>query len=367
MACAAILLLSPAVIAQTIIDQSAGSLTWSNENVTGEVTIEWAPNLDGAWYSDWSNLQDIPSTQTTASAEVPAFYRVNGTTTRVERVHVGQPGNLPDSNSFGSVSYQFRIGKYEISNKQYADFLNTVDPQGSNTYSLFKTESNVDGRAGIMYIATNSPGARYVIKTNMTDKPVVFVTFWSACRFCNWLHNGQGTETELGAYDLAGIANLNNVNITRNPRARFFLPNEDEWYKAAYYKGTSSNYYLYPTSSNSPPATANTTDSIPVGSVINFNNPNVANYNLGADWNGLDGNLISVGGAGTNSLSPYKAADMGGNVSEWTESYYSTGPDRVYRGGSWFSSEGALRNSARNGDDPDTAINSRGFRVASPY
>ncbi len=47
-------------------------------------------------------------------------------------------------------------------------------------------------------------------------------------------------------------------------RANFFIPSEDEWYKAAYYQpadqgGDTDNYWLYPTASNTEPtiATAN--------------------------------------------------------------------------------------------------------------
>ena len=85
------------------------------------------------------------------------------------------------------------------------------------------------------------------------------VTFWDSVRFTNWLHNGQPTgaqgpsTTEDGAYTLtpAGIAAN---TIPRNPEATIFLPNEDEWYKAAYFDGTS--YFDYPTGTDVPTACA---------------------------------------------------------------------------------------------------------------
>jgi len=43
----------------------------------------------------------------------------------------------------------------------------------------------------------------------------------------------------------------------------------------------------------------------------------VANYNLGADWNGLNGNLTTVGSAG--STSAYGTFDQAGNLDEFTE------------------------------------------------
>ena len=46
--------------------------------------------------------------------------------------------------------------------------------------------------------------------------------------------------------------------VTRNAGAKYFLPSENEWYKAAFYKGggTNAGYGLYPTKSdaNNPPS-----------------------------------------------------------------------------------------------------------------
>ena len=55
-------------------------------------------------------------------------------------------------------------------------------------------------------------------------------------------------------------------------------------------------------------ATANATGDI--------SNPgtNVANYDLGADWNGQNGNVTTVGTAGADSASFYGTFDQGGNV-----------------------------------------------------
>jgi len=52
-------------------------------------------------------------------------------------------------------------------------------------------------------------------------------------RFVNWLENGQpadGSGTESGVYTIGS-----GVNETRAAAASYFIPSEDEWYKAAYY------------------------------------------------------------------------------------------------------------------------------------
>jgi hypothetical protein len=60
-------------------------------------------------------------------------------------------------------------------------------------------------------------------------------------RFVNWLENGQPTgaqgpgSTDDGVYKI-----IDGLSEVRNPNARFFIPTENEWYKAAYYDPSSS-------------------------------------------------------------------------------------------------------------------------------
>ena len=92
--------------------------------------------------------------------------------------------------------------------------------------------------------------------------PIFDVSWGDAARFCNWLQNGQPTgaegpgTTETGAYTLNGaITDAALMAITRNAGATYFIPSENEWYKAAYYKGggTNAGYWTYPTQSNTAP------------------------------------------------------------------------------------------------------------------
>jgi hypothetical protein len=41
-------------------------------------------------------------------------------------VTIGSPGNAADSTSFGMVADVYQIGRYEVTNAQYAEFLNAV-------------------------------------------------------------------------------------------------------------------------------------------------------------------------------------------------------------------------------------------------
>lgn len=287
----------------------------------------------------------------------------------IDTVFVGNPGNPADATGYGSVGRPYRIGTYEVSNDQYVTFLNAV--AATDTFSLYYSAMTTDPRAGIL---RNGVAGSYTYSTrpNMGNKPVGYVDFWSALRFANWLHNGQPTgaqddsTTETGAYTLGSERRPPSLIVNRNLGAQWFLPSEDEWYKAAYHKndGITGNYFLYPTSSDTAPTTAT---AISTGDVANPG-PNVATYLSGAYWNAMV-NVTTVGGAGTDSASPYGTFDQGGNRSEWTESFfYASGPhavhgDRVSRGGEFASAAVYLQSSSRI--RMDLIFNRTSLRVAT--
>jgi formylglycine-generating enzyme required for sulfatase activity len=279
--------------------------------------------------------------------------------------NAGNAGEFQSQGTFGAVAYEYRIGTTEVTNAQYAEFLNAK--AASDPLELYTTNMDSDARGGIT--RSGSDGSyTYTAKTDMGNKPVNWVSWYDAIRFSNWLHNGQGSgDTETGAYTLLGfdIEPSNGLSITRNVGATWFLTSEDEWYKAAYHQpsaqgGDSDDYWLYPTASNTAPtiATAN--------SVGDISNPgaNVANYSSGADWNSLNGNVTTVGSAGVMSDSFYGTADQGGNVSEWNEALIE-GADRGLRGGTHFSGSSSMRSSSLGQEVPTGEIYYIGFRVAT--
>jgi hypothetical protein len=99
------------------------------------------------------------------------------------------------------------------------------------------------------------------VATDFVNRPANCVGYWDACRFANWLHNGQPTApegagtTETGAYTLT-TDGMNNNTIVRNVDWKWAVTSEDEWYKSAYHKndGVTGNYFDYPTSSDSTPS-----------------------------------------------------------------------------------------------------------------
>src|SRR5262249_30692306 len=150
----------------------------------------------------------------------------------------------------GAVSYRYNIGTYEVTNAQYAEFLNAVATSDPN--ELYRTGMGTvsDGSFGGITRSGSDGSYTYRPIAGRENMPVNYVTFYSAVRFANWMNNGQPTgaqssgTTEGGAYAMA-----DGLGVTRNVAASIFLPNEDEWYKAAYYDALSTKYFDYPAGS----------------------------------------------------------------------------------------------------------------------
>ena len=275
---------------------------------------------------------------------------------------VGNAGNAADpTTGYGAVGYEYRIGTYEVTNSQYAAFLNAVaasDPNG-----LYNSLMGSNPRGGIT--RSGSAGSyTYSVKANMGDKPVNFVSWYDTARMSNWMTNGQGSGgTESGVYTFTGGTSISGITRDLSNPNQVFLPTEDEWCKAAYHQpfaqgGDTDDYWPYATQSNSVPTVASATST---GDVANPGQ-DVVNYAFGADWNGQNGNVTTVGSAGSTSF--YGAFDMNGNVWEWNEALIGSFP--VIRGGSFLNDEDSLRSSNRIFLDPTGEFFSFGFRLASP-
>jgi formylglycine-generating enzyme required for sulfatase activity len=235
-------------------------------------------------------------------------------------VNVGNPGNASDTVStligeLGAVAYEYRIGRFEVTNAQYVAFLNAVaasDPRG-----LFNTLMGTDPRGGITRSGT-AGSFTYAVRPNMGDKPVNFVSSLDAIRMANWLTNGQGSgSTESGVYTLNGNTVTAITRDLSNPN-QVFLPTGHEWYKAALHQpanqgGDTDNFWRFATRSNTNPVvgTASVT-----GNIANPGQSTV-NWRSGAAWNGQNGNVTTVGSCQSTSF--YGASDMNGNVQEWLE------------------------------------------------
>ena len=292
----------------------------------------------------------------------------------IETVPVGNPGNPGelsglDAGAFGNgpdricgaVEYEYRIGRYEVTAGQYTAFLNAVG--GVDTHGLYSVEmANAGHGCGILRNGEGTTNAPYhfQVAPGLSDRPVNFVSFWDACRYANWLHNGQPTgsqgpaTTETGAYNLDGYNGSDGQSIRRNGAWKWAVANEDEWYKAAYHKGGSADtgYYDYPTSSDNEPG-QDPDDAC--GNNANFD----ANVPPSPDNSERH---TTTAGSFHKSRSAYGTFDQGGNVSEWNDTIIGES-DRGYRGGSFLTNCACLHAAHRRFDDPSNELGDRGFRV----
>jgi formylglycine-generating enzyme len=269
----------------------------------------------------------------------------------IPTVEIGNPGNFEDTRYFsgfgiGTVDHNFRIGKYEVTNVQYVEFLNSVDPDGINELGLYSSSMTTDPNGGVALSSGNSSSTKYSTKPGRGNNPVIYVSWYDAIRFTNWLHNGQAAgDTEDGAYKISERSEYpsNGFSIVRNVDARWWLPSDNEWYKAAYHKndGATGNYWDYATATNvipdndQPPGA----DAPNASNVANFyRDDGVANgYNDGyaatgsTHFNSLQNYLTDVG-AYASAASAYGTFDQNGNVYEWDE-FQIAGIYRGIRGG----------------------------------
>jgi hypothetical protein len=258
-------------------------------------------------------------------------------------VDIGNAGNADDagagggiySSPYGGVGYFYRMGTFEISEDQI-------------------TKATASGLTNV------TAGA------NTGAEPAGHITWYEAAAFVNFLNTSTGHQaayqinaarTTLTLWSSADAWQTDGENLYRHKDAYYFLPSEDEWYKAAYHQndGVTANYWDYATGSNSAPTQELTGGTTPGSAVYD-------GVEAGSPADPADANL--AGG-----LSPYGTMGQNGNLFEWTESAFdgsntSSNEIRATRGGAWNGPEDFLRSSDRVIGDP-ALDNFLGFRVAS--
>lgn len=253
----------------------------------------------------------------------------------MEVVYVGDTNNVANPNtSLGAVSYPYAIGKYDVTATQYCAFLNAIARAQKDSQRLYNPKmggitdgTNPTADAGdpkVACIQRSGTDGNYIytVIPGREDFPITYVSFQMAACFCNWMQNGMPTGTAqdvlTGSYSMG--FNITPTYSATNPTSAtptWVIPDQEMWYKAAYYNrdsGTNNSYYTYPAKYFSPP-----------GNSLDPTTPNQANYcynGVFAETNALVSNprgpFLSPVGAFKASASPYGAYDMGGDVYQWT-------------------------------------------------
>lgn len=146
----------------------------------------------------------------------------------IDFVTVGNPGNAANANDafrYGAVPYVYRMGTYEITqdaiDKATASGLSNVT---AGWWTGSQPATNVSWYEAAAFVNWLNTSKGYHPAYNLT-----FATSWSMSRW------GAGDQATTGV----GIG----TNPYRHKDTYYFLPSDDEWYKAAYHKndGVTAN------------------------------------------------------------------------------------------------------------------------------
>jgi formylglycine-generating enzyme required for sulfatase activity len=301
----------------------------------------------------WTLFLELSTTQSGDTATTFTLDCVT-TTFTLDFVTIDNPGNSNDTTGYGGVPYVYQMGTYDI------------------TQNLIDAAANA-GLPGM-------PEGDW-----KGDQPATSLSWYQAAAFVNWLNTNQGYDPAYNlSYDPSNGYSMDlwptnqawtegGTNLYRSANCCYFLPSENEWYKAAYYDPTKNRgkggYWLYPTGSDRAPA-AVASGTLPRTAVYSrtFYVPASVYPAVGLFSYGSPASVYQAGG-----LSPYGTMGQGGNVFQWMESAYSGSNSdpagkRSFFGGWWSTDVVLMRSSSFHTEGsnthPDAQSSAIGFRVA---
>jgi len=262
---------------------------------------------------------------------------------------MGSPANEPNRSSDEiqhkvTLTKDFYMSKYPVTNAQYAAFLNAKGIGGGGS------DNNIE--SGQRLISTSSgsydwglhwEANKWVPVVGYENHPVIYVTWFGAKAYADWV-GGR-------------------------------LPSEAMWEYAC-----RGNYPNKATEQNTLPFGIGDGKRLD-GTMANINGRYIYNYDAGGHTDLGSGNGIYLGktsAVGSYSPNNYGLYDMHGNVWEWCGDWYGgygtglatnpEGPDsgnyRVLRGGGWNYDAQYCRSTYRYGSNPGNGDYDYGFRVA---
>lgn len=233
-------------------------------------------------------------------------------------------GPLGELSGRGSVPYEYRISRLELTSAQFLEFVNTFweSAQIPLPYWFIGSSGILFDLQGPYQLRDDLPSAGMI--------PVIGLNWRVSAMYCNWLHNGKSSDLDSlqgGAYDVSTFGTNPDGTftdqITRSPGAKFWIPSLDEWIKAAHYDPDrygpgEGGWWLYPNSSDMP--------------LI----PGPPGFGQTSGGQFIGSEYVPLGAYG-RQLSPWGLWDASGGAAEWTEEvvYLDFGPERRVIDGRW--------------------------------
>ncbi|MBL9000081.1 MAG: SUMF1/EgtB/PvdO family nonheme iron enzyme, partial [Phycisphaerae bacterium] len=259
----------------------------------------------------------------------------------------------------GSVPYEYRLGRTEVTTAQWMEFYNAFYGRVPHVFLPVRWGA-LDRGAGQnpRFVLSTAPGA--------ANFPVSGPTWRASAMFCNWLHNDKRTDIAAvmnGAYDVSTFGYQGNTDIftdqfAHHPDARYWIPTLDEWIKGGFYDpdyggtGVGGWWWNTPARTNVP---------------LIHGPPGVGQSN--SAFSLPDGGEYRIPlGSYPDVQSPWGLLDMAGATSEWSETVRTVDGIRYRRvmGSHWTDSDIGLDAAyAVGGEFPNLPDLYYGLRVAA--
>ncbi len=232
-------------------------------------------------------------------------------------VTIGGAGNSNDGSgarNYGGVSYTYKISSTEVS------------------IAEFQASGAGDGNEDMWNSGEHSVG---------TNAPASNVSLYEAMKYCNYLTSGNVNSGYYSTSDggLTYQANtLSHIAYATANGSTYFVPTEDEWYKAAYYSVSGDNYSRYADGTGTTPTEGG--------------------GETGWHYNGVFSGANFPRDVAYGSPEQNGTVNMMGNVEEWVED-----SDGILRGGYYYSPVDGLRSWSRTDWlGPSVETGAMGFR-----